>query len=92
MLLLNNNAARPYIVAMKQHLIISAFALLLTASTASASCLVEFKAKRDNPTEYRHDIMEVPDQHCTAPAAKRYVRMQLAARGWTLLAIVKKAS
>ncbi|MGC8201076.1 hypothetical protein ACP2AV_00080 [Aliiroseovarius sp. PTFE2010] len=59
------------------------------ASAASAACLVEYKAKRTNPTEYRHAAMTVPDAMCSPADARPYVQEELAKSGWTLLTIVK---
>ncbi len=61
----------------------------LSASAASAACLVEYKAKRTNPTEYRHAAMTVPDAICSLADARPYVQEELAKSGWTLLTIVK---
>jgi len=73
---------------MKHALIISALTMALTATSASAACVVEYKAKRTNPTEYKHAVTTVPANTCNAASAASVVRSQLAATGWQLLAIV----
>ena len=77
---------------MKNTALISLAALFLSAYAAAAACSVEYKAKRDNPTEYRHQVVNIPDDKCNRAAAERFVRQKLAQQGWTLLAIVKVSS
>lgn len=74
---------------MKHVIITCVAAVLLSATSAHAECAVEIKAKRNNPTEYRHDVIQVPDDKCGADVVERFVRKQLKDSGWTLLAIVK---
>lgn len=88
-MLLNNTRDMPHIRAMKQALTIAALLGALVIGSAAHACTAEYKAKRDNPTEYRHTTMSVPASACNATAAAAYVRQQLAAQGWKLLAIVR---
>ena len=96
-MILNNKAEMRSVLGMKHGLsplafarvFISVFVLVLGVSAASAACVAEYKAKRDNPTEFRHATMSVPDDKCSVGAAEAYVRSQLAASGWKLLAIVR---
>ena len=73
---------------MKQALLISATLLALTASAASAACVAEYKAKRDNPLRLDHGTVTVQSSTCTVAAVQSQVRSQLASRGWTLLSIL----
>jgi hypothetical protein len=60
----------------------------LAAAPASAACLVEFKAKRDDPYGLDRGVMEIPDEACNQGDAAAIVAQRLAAEGWTLLSIV----
>ena len=86
---MNNNAERGNVRVMKQALTIFALLWALAAGSAAHACTAEYKAKRDNPTEYRHTTMTVPANACTKAAAASFVSQRLAAQGWKLLAIVK---
>ena len=63
-------------------------ALALFAGQASAACLAEYKAKRDNPLRLEHGIMAIPDEDCGISRAEIVVRERLAEEGWTLLSVV----
>ena len=73
---------------MKQALIIFATALALSATAASAACVAEYKAKRDNPLRLDYGTVTVQSSTCTASAVRAAVQAQLASRGWTLLSIL----
>lgn len=90
-MLLNNAAQLGRVFSMKHRLLILAVALAVacSASAVSAACVVEYKAKRTSPTEYRHATMSVPDELCSLADARPYVEEKLSASGWTLLSIVK---
>jgi uncharacterized membrane protein len=92
-LLLNNNSDQAKYTAMKHTLIISALILGLAASTASAACVAEYKAKRDNPLRLDYGTVVVQGNNCTASGVQSAVKAQLASQGWTLLSIlsVKKS-
>ncbi len=76
-----------------KHLIATlAVATALAAAPASAACLVEYKAKQDNPLRLEHGTVTVPDSACTKAAAAPIVQAQLAQRGWTLLSILSVRS
>lgn len=77
---------------MKQALIILATTLALTATSASAACVAEYKAKRDNPLRLDYGTVTVPGSDCTASAVQSAVAAQLASRGWTLLSILSVRS
>lgn len=66
-----------------------ALAAGLAAGTAEAACQVQYKAKRDNPLKLDFGTATLPDEACTSEsAAAAALAPQLAAKGWTLLAIV----
>lgn len=70
---------------MKTSLTIALVALI--ASPASAACIAEYKAKRDDPLELFYGSAEVSGA-CTVPAATAQLRSQLAAQGLTLLKVL----
>lgn len=75
---------------MKKHRFLSAFAfaLALLTSPASAACVVEYKAKRDNPLRLDYGTVTVPGDDCSPARVEAAARAQLAVQGWTLLSIV----
>ncbi len=76
---------------MKQ-IIIVALTMAMTASQASAACVAEYKAKRDNPLCLDYGTVMVPDSTCTIAAATPIVAAELAQRGWTLLSVLSVSS
>lgn len=87
-LILNNNAASRMVPPMKTPLVILALVLGLSAQAASAACVAEYKAKRDNPLRLDYGTVTVSGSDCTASAVRSQVAAQLASRGWTLLSIL----
>lgn len=73
---------------MKHTLIISALVWALVATSASAACVAEYKAKRDNPLRLDYGTMTVGGSNCTASGVRAAVQAQLASQGWTLLSIL----
>jgi len=65
-------------------------ALAWGAGAAQAACLVEYKAKRDNPLRLTAGVMQVSD--CSNASSE--VRARLHSQGWILLKVlsVKAAS
>jgi hypothetical protein len=62
-------------------------ALALSAETAAAACLVEYKAKRDAPFELFYEMTTV---NASCSVAEGVLRAQLARPGLTLLKIMSK--
>lgn len=61
----------------------------LAAGSAEAACQVQYKAKQDNPLKLDFGTASLPDEACASKeAAAAALAPQLAAKGWTLLAIV----
>jgi hypothetical protein len=63
-----------------------ALAALITAP-AHATCLAEYKAKRDNPLELFYGTM-MTDGACTEGAARAQIQRRLATQGLTLLKVL----
>ena len=61
--------------------------LALAAGAAQASCVVEYKAKRDNPLELFYGTAQVGGDCSQADATER-LRAQLAQQGLTLLKVL----
>ncbi len=59
----------------------------LVAAPASAACLAEYKAKRDNPLRLFYGTIEISGA-CTVAAATAQLGPQLAAQGMTLLKVL----
>ncbi len=57
------------------------------AQAADASCMVEYKAKRDNPLELFYDVAQVGGD-CTIAAATQKLEKKLAKEGLTLLKVL----
>ncbi len=66
-----------------------ALSLAVTALPANSACLVEYKAKRDNPLRLDFNTAQLPDNACASKqAAAAALAPRLAKDGWTLLSIV----
>ena len=66
---------------------LAALVLLLGAQAADAACLVEYKAKRDNPLELFYNVATI-EGPCTAESAQAQLQARLAEQGITLLKIL----
>jgi hypothetical protein len=67
---------------------LAAFAAAFLALPAQADCTVKYKAKQDNPLRLVAGAASLPDAACgSKAAAAEALAPQLAAEGWTLLAI-----
>ena len=71
---------------MMKTLLPMAFAALI-AAPASAACVAEYKAKRDNPLELFYGTAQIGGP-CTLAQARAELRAQLAPRGMTLLKVL----
>lgn len=61
--------------------------IFATALAAQAACIVEYKAKRDNPLELFFEVAQVGGD-CTQADASERLRKKLAREGLTLLKIL----
>lgn len=61
--------------------------LALVATGAQAACIVEYKAKRDNPLTLFFDTAQVGGD-CSLADATRRLQKQLASQGLTLLKVL----
>ena len=59
----------------------------LTALAAQAACIVEYKAKRDNPLELFYDVTQLRGDCARGDVAER-LRRKLAREGLTLLKVL----
>ena len=62
-------------------------AILTMASSASASCFADYKAKRDNHLRLHYGVVEVTGA-CTVQAASAEIAQRIAKDGWQLLNVV----
>ena len=87
-MILNNIHETVMFSGMKRIITILALTMALSATAASAACVAEYKAKRDNPLRLDYGTVTVSGDTCTAAAVRGAVSAQLASRGWTLLSIL----
>lgn len=69
------------------HIIALTLGLMLAATDAQAGCVVEYKAKRDNPLALFYDVAEVGGD-CSAADATARLQSKLAKEGLTLLKVL----
>ncbi len=63
-------------------------ASVLLAIPASAACYADYKAKRDDPLQLHYGVVELPDQACSAGAARGEIARRIARDGWELLNVL----
>ncbi len=68
------------------YILIAALGLMATPLAAQAACLVEYKAKQDDPLRLSVGTIEVAS--CEPAQAEAEARAALAQQGWTLLKIL----
>lgn len=61
--------------------------LMAGAAQAQATCMAEYKAKRDNPLELFYDVAQVKAP-CTRRNAEAQLRAILSSQGLTLLKVL----
>lgn len=61
--------------------------LTVAATGAQAACVVEYKAKRDNPLELFYDVATTRGP-CTKAAAAAELQARLAGKGLQLLKVI----
>ena len=68
-------------------LLLALGASLTAVTAAQAACVVEYKAKRDNPLELFYDVAQVGGD-CTFETATEKLQKKLAKEGLTLLKVL----
>lgn len=68
-----------------KHTTLTAIFLAL-ASTASAECYADYRAKQDDPLRLHYGVVQVQG-NCTVANAAAYLAPRLAAEGWELLEV-----
>ena len=82
------HTTRGYLCGMKT-LLLSTLFLIVVASSASAECYADYKAKRDDPLRLHYGVIKVPDGMCSdRSAAAKYIETQLKKSDWTLLSVL----
>ncbi|QQA43056.1 hypothetical protein [Pelagovum pacificum] len=71
---------------MKNILLIITF-VLLGATTASAECFADYKAKQDDPLRLQYGVAEI-NGSCTVSDATSELEGRLASAGWQLLEVL----
>ncbi|SMX23148.1 hypothetical protein [Boseongicola aestuarii] len=68
--------------------LVSISLLAISASSASAACYADYKAKKENPLRLHYGVVEVNAQPCQmSGAVSRAVAQRVAAGGWELLQV-----
>ncbi|PWE32624.1 hypothetical protein DDZ14_09535 [Maritimibacter sp. 55A14] len=63
--------------------------LCMAATSASADCYADYKAKKDDPLRLHYGVVQLPDSACGSRGAAESATAQRIARGgWTLLKVV----
>lgn len=65
----------------------TALAFALAASSASAACYADYKARQDDPLRLHYGVIEL-EGPCDAAEAADEVARRIAREGWTLLNVV----
>jgi hypothetical protein len=90
-MLLNNAGRKRMVISMKNLIIYSVTALVLSlsAQSADAACFADYKAKKDNPLQLHYGVVELPDAACRSrSAAASAIAPRLQRSGWTLLSVL----
>lgn len=88
-LLLLSRASESRFSPMMTRFALAALIAALTLASPAAACTVKYKAKQDNPLKLEVGTAELPAEACGSEgAAAAALAPILAAKGWTLLAIV----
>ena len=61
--------------------------ILGLASTASAQCYADYKAKQDSPLLLHYGVAQIPGA-CSASNARQQLGQRLGRNGWTLLQVM----
>jgi len=85
---LNNARGSGQVSSMMNRILSTILALVLTASAASATCYVDYKAKQDDPLRLHYGVAEIFEA-CTIEDAYAQLAVRLADNGWTLLIVLE---
>lgn len=69
-----------------KHLTLSILFSCVLATTATADCFADYKAKQDNPLRLHYGVAQV--SACNRATAENELGRRLAAKGWTLLQVM----
>ncbi|MCE8006182.1 hypothetical protein [Aestuariivita sp.] len=70
-------------------LVLSTLLMVFFASSASAECYADYKAKRDDPLRLHYGVIELPGDICSqGSAVQRYIERQLSNNDWELLNVL----
>ncbi|SPJ23288.1 hypothetical protein [Palleronia abyssalis] len=64
--------------------------VVLIAGPAQADCLVDYKAKKDDPLQLHYGVIRLDDADCADPAPA--ISDRIAGDGWTLLTVMDDLS
>ncbi|SIO21507.1 hypothetical protein [Vannielia litorea] len=66
----------------------AAFAVMLAATPAGATCYAEYKAKQDNPLKLHYGVMELGNACPPGGEAQAQIASRLQRGGWVLLNVI----
>jgi hypothetical protein len=72
---------------MMTRILLTLFAVALSAASAQAACYADYKAKQDDPLRLHYGVAEITGA-CTTEAARAELDQRLSANGWQLLTIL----
>ncbi len=73
---------------MKRSFFLAFASLIVLASSASAACYADYKAKQDNPYRLHYGVIQIDNSPCAmSDKVKSTVAKRLAAAGWQLLQV-----
>jgi len=73
---------------MKIRILMTAIALfLVSASSPSADCYADYRAKSENPFRLHYGVIQIPDHLCSQDEAARYIAERISTEGWVLLVV-----
>jgi hypothetical protein len=73
---------------MKAHILSLFVFAVMAASSASAECYADYKAKKDDPLRLHYGVAQVSDGNCNTGGAEGELAPRLADAGWTLLQVI----
>lgn len=69
-------------------ILVAATIVSLSATSASAACYADYKAKKSNPLRLHYGVVQLSDSVCSVAQARNVVKQRIASSGWTLLNVM----
>ncbi len=63
--------------------------ILVSASSSSAACYADYKAKKSSPLQLHYGVVEIPNKICSNKAAiRKNIKKRISVGGWKLLNVM----